>query len=182
MKYILLIFIFTMSACGLKITEEVDENVLLGTWELATIICYESEENLLEMERYVIPSSLAIHIEFNGSKVRYSASGASCATSSIGLYSTNFNGTSTGVLDITDVVTGGETCYETITDSGLGTVGDVNVTTNLDGHYSKNLNWLITNERDILDLTYYSNFRGSANSLTCEEECYCKSVFRKDVN
>ena len=175
---LLLIFLFTNSACGLKITEEVDDNILLGTWNLTAISCLSSAESTIELERYVFPSTIQVKIIFSGSKITYSAVGT-CSTSSVGLYSTNFNGTSTGMLDIINVITGGITCSETLTDSGLGTVGDQSITTTLDGNYSQGLNWLITNERDTLELSYYTGYNGSSTVTTCEGNCYCKAIFRK---
>lgn len=179
MKYILLSFLFIFNSCGLKITENVDDNVLLGTWSLNAISCYSSKESTIEIERYSIPNSLNITLTFSGNKATYAASGV-CTTSSVGLYSTNFNGTSTGILDIIDVLTGGETCEEDLEDSGVSSVGTHSISTTLDGTYSTNLEWLVTNERDILELTYFTGFRGSANETACGATCYCKAQFRSN--
>lgn len=177
-KLISFLIFLTLTGCGLKIRSEVDDNILLGTWNLNRITCIENETSETELEKYVFEGVVGVTIVFSDSRVAYTAAGA-CSTSTNGLYSTNFNGTSTGVLDITDVETAGVTCAESITDTGLNTVGNITITTSLIATYSKNLNWLITNERDILVLEYYGDFQGSSDAETCSGNCYCKGIFTK---
>lgn len=177
-KTFLFLFILSLTGCGLKIKSEVDDNILLGTWNLNRITCAKDEASEAELEKYIFDGAVAVTIVFSDSRVAYTAAGV-CSTSTNGLYSTNFNGTSTGVLDITDVETAGVTCTESITDTGLSTVGNITITTSLIATYSKSLNWLITNERDILVLEYYGNFQGSTDARTCSGNCYCKGIFTK---
>ncbi len=168
---------FLMS-CGLKITEEVDENVLIGTWTLDSISCGSTFSTTTEKERFIVTGTSTVTLTIEGNKITYASSGA-CTTSSTALYSTNFNGSSTGVLDITDVLTGGTTCSESLTDTGQNSVGTLSVPTTMDGTFSKSLNWLVTNGRDIFELKYYANFNGSGVSVSCNDECICKGIFKK---
>lgn len=177
-KLYLFVTFFLIQSCGLKITEHIDENVLLGTWELQHISCGSSFSTTTEKERFRVDNVAEIILTFEGSKITYASSGT-CTTSSTGMYSTDFNGTSTGVLDIISVITGGTTCSESFTDIGSSAVGTVTVTTTLDGIDSKSLDWLVTNDKDILELKYFQSFEGSATSETCNSECFCKGIFYK---
>jgi hypothetical protein len=177
-KSIILVSLFTVMSCGLKITETVNDNVLLGKWVLEKIYCLSSLDAVDYTELYLADGVVTTALTIEGSRFEYTAIGV-CTTSSSGLYSTSFNGTSTGVLDFVEVTTGGLTCVEEFTDSGLNNVGLTNITTNLSGLYSSDLSWLVSADKKSLELGYYSDFKGSAHVDGCEGACSCFAVFSK---
>lgn len=176
----LIIIFFLSSACGLKVREDLSENVLLGSWKLTKLSCLSSTDSSVEKEKYEFDSKATIVISFIENKINYSSSEGACSTSSTGNYITNFNGTSTGVLDIVDVITGGTSCEESISDSSSNSVGTTVIPTTLTGAFSTNLSWVVSTERDFLELDYFTNFKGSISDSGCAEACVCKAYFSKN--
>jgi hypothetical protein len=177
-KGIILVSLLTVMSCGLKITETVNDNVLLGKWTLEKIYCLNSLDAVDHTELFLADDVVTTELTIEGSRFEYTAIGA-CTTSSSGLYSTDFNGTSTGVLDFVEVATGGLTCVEVFTDSGINNVGTASITTTLSGLNSSDLTWLVSADRKGLELSYYSEFKGSAHVDGCEGACSCYAVFSK---
>ena len=178
-KYWPVFIIFFQLSCGLKITEEVNDNVLLGTWEAYRISCISGTDGVTELERYEISSiTLAINLVLDGSNMNYSASGV-CSTSSYGNYVTSFNGTGTGIVDFNDVVSGGLTCTEILSDSSANNVGAINIPTTFLDINGKNISWEVTENDSVLILSHYANFKGSSTPSVCNNSCLCNVYFSK---
>ncbi|MAX65614.1 MAG: hypothetical protein QF441_13945 [Bacteriovoracaceae bacterium] len=173
-----LIFLFFMTSCGLKVTEEVHENVLQGEWTLDKIVCSSSFNSDDVIENYEFDNSTQVKLTIKGLNISYSASGV-CSTSSTGILVTNFNGSSTGVLDLVNIITGGVTCSESLLDNSDDSVGSVSIPTTLDGSQSKDLNWLVTNAEDVMELSHFSGFKGSSEATSCNSNCHCRGIFLK---
>ncbi len=179
--FVLLSLVFFTAGCGLKITEKVNENVLLGKWKMNRISCKADENSTTELELYEIDSIATIYLTLEDDRVNYTSTGA-CSTSSAGFYTTNFNGTSTGILDFIDILTGGVTCTETVIDSGNNSVGPTVIPTTLVDINGKNIAWLVTNAKDVMELDFFTDFKGSADGDACNATCVCKGYLTKEIN
>ena len=91
------------------------------------------------------------------------------------IYKTDFNGTSKGVVDFYDIITGGTTCFETINEIKTGT--DQSVRTTLDGTFSEDMDWKVSEDRSTLYLTYPNGLEGSSETTGCALSCYCRAKF-----
>ena len=107
MRYITSVFIFLLiNSCGLKVTNEINENVLLGSWSLDKIYCYPTVVSNSYLEDYDISGNtdLSISIDFVSPDIQYMVSTTGCSTSATGKYNADFKGTGTGLVDIFQIV------------------------------------------------------------------------------
>lgn len=169
------VFLFFLSSCGLKVSQEVSDNVLLGEWSLDKVQCGDEFDLTVETELYYFESnSIDVGLTFDGSRLSYKSIG-DCTTTSTGIYKTDFNGTSKGVVDFYDIITGGTTCFETINEIKTGT--DQSVRTTLDGTFSEDMDWKVSEDRSTLYLTYPNGLEGSSETTGCALSCYCRAKF-----
>ncbi len=175
----IIIFLVTiLTACGLKVTSKINDNVLLGKWSLYRISCFLDSAEQTVIENYEIDTVANIVLTFENSSFNYTAAGA-CSTSSNGYYITDFNGTSTGVLDFSDILTGGTSCTEDVVDSGSNLVGTTTIPTTLIDLYGTDIAWLVTNDRVTMQLDYFTDFKGSNHTSGCASICHCKAYLEK---
>lgn len=167
------------TSCGLRESQTVHENVLIGEWRLQRISCALSETSGLEIERYDMETSVDTSLTFKGQFIDYSSVGT-CTTTSIGKYSTEFNGTSTGILKFYDVLTGSETCVEDIVDGGTSAVGSQSIPTTLISKNAESLKWIYSKDSESLELEYFNEFKGSSEQFTCSGSCFCTAIFIKN--
>jgi len=188
MKYFVSFSVFLLlSSCGLKVTNEIDDNVLLGSWKLDSIQCFQPNDNQNFVESYDISvdESLDITIDFISSSIQYMVSSDrnmsdDCSTSSTAMYKADFNGTGAGLVDIYQVVLGSiEKCKIEVPftgNGGGGGTGSINLTMN--SNYSRDLNWSISDDRETLILDFFTDFKGSDSSY-CNGLCNCKGTYAK---
>ena len=176
-KYSALLFLF-ITSCGLRETSEQYDNPLIGTWSLSYYYCSDNFLDTTSKEDYLMTDATDIQVIFNGNKISYSSVGV-CTTSSQGIYSVSYDNTTSGTLDIGNVVTGGTTCSESIADRGDSGVGVVEVPTTMDGVNTNNRNWFIDKSNTTLYIENFTNFSGSSNILVCNGDCVCRGVFNK---
>lgn len=172
--FIFILLVFTQ-ACGLKITNEIDDNVLIGSWELSNISCYNNQNESTIFEDYDMTSH-NIKFIFDGTSFSYEVNSALCTSTSYGRYSTNFNGTSTGELDLINIISSG-TCDVTQSDDGPNSVGVTTITTEVLPSTSDDLFWLVNG--DSLEFEFGTGFRGSSNNPGCQGLCFCKGFYTK---
>ena len=175
--------ILLLTSCGLRESENLNDNVLQGSWTLQRISCALTETSGTEVERYdvteAIGGTLDVTMLINSNQVEYVASGT-CTTSSYANYTTRFDGTSQGEVEFYNVLTGGETCTQDINDSGASTIGTQTIPTTMISSNTKDLNWIYDDSSSSLELEYYAVYNGSAESVTCSSDCYCTALFIKD--
>lgn len=176
----LLLFLF--SACGLRESRNLSVNVFLGSWELDYISCFASKDSVTELERYEFTTSAEVTMTFSGINFQYTSKGSTCTTSAAGSYSTDFNGTNVGVVDLYNVLNGDATCSESIVDSGTSTVGAQTIPMTLTAPYSSDLYWSYSSASETLSIEYFAKFGGSIESVTCSSNCFCSAVFVKSTN
>ena len=164
-----LLLLFLLSSCGLKVTNEIDENVLIGTWELEGLTCFDSEDKNVELESYDVDAVADVSIIFAGNKITYEVV-STCTTSAVGQYRTDFNGDSLGEVDFFDLITG-STCDVDIADIGPNTVGTISVNLALLQSRSNALDWIV--DGDSLELELGTLFVGSTAVTGCLSNCYC---------
>jgi hypothetical protein len=119
-----------------------------------------------------------IQVVFNGSQISYSSVGV-CTTSSQGIYTVNYENTTSGLINITNVVTGGTSCTEDITDRGDSNVGTVTIPTTMDGVDTQDRSWFMDESSNTLYIENFTNFTGSSDILACNGDCICRGVFSK---
>ena len=185
MKYnFLLTFTFALffSSCGLRISQEVDDNVLLGAWELIEIRCAETYDSTTNIEIYNSVADLRHILTFStGSKITYSSTGDNCSTSATGTYLTDFNGSRKGSVDLIDIITGSDTCFEDFVDSGTADVGTQSILMSLDGSFSTGLEWTVTNDESTLKIQLFNGYVGSNSVIGCGETCVCSGIYTKSI-
>ena len=165
-----------LSSCGLRQSQTVHENVLTGEWTLERVSCALTESSGLEIERYDMNNSVEMTLRFDGQFIDYSSVGR-CTTTSIGKYKTEFDGTSKGVLDFYDVLTGSDTCTEPIFDSGTSLVGEQEIPTTMINKNTQSLSWIYSKDSKSLEMEYFSDFKGSEEQIACSANCYCSAIF-----
>lgn len=166
-----LIFIsLFISACGLKVTEVRTDNVLDGSWKLSQIICVSRSNSNLEVEKYSVPSADNVVLTFSGQRVNYSVGETSCITSATGEYATDFDGSSTGIVEFVNVVTA-TACNISIIDTGSNSVGSVDIPMGLLAHETTSLNWVVNS--DNLKIDNFTGFAGSLDNSGCQGICNC---------
>ena len=181
-NYLIFLLMFLYS-CGLKITTEVDDNVLLGSWELSRVKCYLPTTATSYVEDYDFDSdnTLTVTIDFVNSNIQYMVSTNSCSTSATGVYSADFNGTGKGLVTLSKIVLGATTTCDVdvpFVGNGAGNgTGSVKLTMN--SNFSSDLNWQISDDRKTLTLDMYTGFNGSAESLFCATGCNCQGTYSK---
>lgn len=182
MKYILYTFsLFFCFSCGLKITTEVEENLLIGSWELEEIKCYKGIVSNSYVERYEMDSvsDLEVTLKIEGQDVQYTVTSDTCTTSATALYSTKFDGTKSGKVDFVKVISG-STCNYTMAFTGsLGNGTDGTIRFAMLSNYSEDLDWEISEDRQTLTLDFFTDFKGSDSTSFCSEVCYCTGVYGK---
>ncbi len=173
----LLLFLFFWVSCGLRESTEEYDNPLEGTWVLTEYNCAETFTETVGKEIYDFEdSSIDITVKFDASKITYNSVGT-CTTSSYGAYSLVYDESESGQIDISNVVSGGTTCTEDVTDSGDDLVGTVSVNTTMDGTDTQDLEWFI--ESNVLYIQNFTNFYGSSDIFVCNGECICRGTFTK---
>lgn len=182
MKHVLFITLFLFSqSCGLKITTEVDENLLLGTWELEEIKCYLPVTSNSYVERYEMDSvsDLKVTLQFEGQNVQYTVASDTCTTSATATYATDFNGTGNGKVDLVKVISG-STCDYTMNFTGNGGGGTTGVIKfALLSTYSSDLDWVVSTDKTLLYLDFFTDFKGSSEVNYCDEGCTCVGTYQK---
>lgn len=167
-----------LQCCGLRESRTTNENVFVGTWKMDRISCGLSSTNRTEIERYETNTVFTVTMKFAGSTFEYTSSGT-CTTSSTGRYNTSFDGTSEGKVDFYDVLTGGTTCSESVSDSGTNTVGPQTISTTFTAPNTSGLIWIYDGTSGTLEIEYFAAFNGSSESVTCSGQCFCTAVFSK---
>ena len=171
-----------MNSCGLRITNYVDENVLIGSWSMQRIICYNNSLDEIIIEQYELTSDIDAQLNFDGSDFSYSMRrSGDCSTSAIATYVTNFEGDSRDVLDLKDVISG-EVCDQSLNDSGPNSVGSVSVAFDLFAPEARDLYWEIEGSGDdsVLKLEMFTTFAGSSESSGCGGQlCRCVASYDK---
>lgn len=165
----------------MKITTEIDDNVLLGTWKLTRLRCYLPVTSNSFTEDYIIssyPTKVTATLSFDAGDIQYTVSG-DCTTSATGTYAADFNGTGKGKVDIVQVLSA-TTCNVTLPfagNGGDGANGDVKMA--LLSTYSSDLEWSISEDRQTLELDFFTDFKGSSEVSFCQENCTCKATWEK---
>lgn len=177
-----LAFLF-LSSCGLRVTNFVDDNVLVGNWTMTQIVCLDANrEN--ELEVYALDSSTSSQIEFGASNFSYSVSASSCNSSAVGRYSTEFEGDNTDILDMGSITVSTDSCDVSITDSGVNTVGTVSVDFDLSVPSAIGLTWdieTLASGTTTLTLDLFTLFEGSTDGDGCGgQTCICVAEFNKN--
>lgn len=176
-KYILLLILTIFSSCGLKIQNEIGENVLIGSWRLDHISCFNAEDEDTVYEKYRFQANNHdVLITFEGRQVYYEVD-SSCTTSTYGSYVTDFDGDSKGYIDFKNVISG-SSCSISINDDGVNSVGTVSVNMTLIPSKAIDLFWLV--DEDSLELEVGTGFMGSPQNPGCQGLCFCKGYFEKD--
>lgn len=170
-KSLLLLFILT--SCGLKITKEVNENVLIGSWELEEMKCYKVSETV-PVEEYIFINQGDFVIKFDSASYNYNVSTGSCVTSSIGQYGSSSNGVAIGKLDLVNVLNSDQCSIDLLEINGAGTV---TISLVVDQQNSKSREWQRIN--DDLRLQFFSSFNGSPIGSKCNTECKCFGLFKR---
>lgn len=178
---IFLLFLFT--SCGLRVTNYVDDNILVGSWQMNEVICYDINREF-EIEIYALDSSTTTaQLDFGASDFSYSLSSSGCNTSAVGRYSTEFEGDSEDVMDMGSVTVSGESCEVDITDSGTNTVGTVSIDFDLFAPSALGLSWFIeelASGSTNLTLDLFTLFEGSSDGDGCGgQTCICTAVYSK---
>lgn len=163
-------------SCGLKITTEIDDNVLLGTWKLTRLRCFRPVISTSFLEDYIIssyPTQVQATLVFEGGDIQYTVAG-DCTTSATGTYTADFNGTGKGKVDIIKVLSA-TACSLNLPFSGNGgTGGNGDVKFSLLSTYSSDLDWSISEDRNTLELDFFTDFKGSTGVVNfCEGDCNC---------
>lgn len=166
----------------MKVTNEIDDNILLGKWELDILTCYKTNNPNVFIERYQIKDepNLDVVIEFIGSEISYTVEDTGCTTSATGFYATEFDGSASGVLDFRRVLSAG-TCNVTVPFVGNGAPGaNGSIKFALLGTTSTNLDWEMNdNTFTRMKLDFFTSFLGSNDGGYCAEECFCIGTFDK---
>jgi hypothetical protein len=180
-KIFTIILFFISSSCGLKITNEISENVFVGSWTLDYVACYNSESESTIFEQYDFKSNNHdVVFQFEGRSFTYEVATAStpCTTTAYGVYNTDFNGDSKGNVDLSSI-TSGSSCDISIVDSGPNSVaGPTTVNMALLPSKSLDLYWLV--DGSTMELELVSGFLGSVQNPGCQGLCFCKGFFLKN--
>lgn len=176
MNYRVLSFIFLFFSCGLKVTNEINENVLLGTWQLERIKCYGPTSSVIALEDYIITGEADVVIEFFSNRFEYNASsevGAGCSTSGIANYKTSFDGDGDDDLSFSKLTNSGNCSVDIVdVESGL----TVNIPLLVDSEVNEDLSW--RRQKQILDFQLMTSFVGS-NEGECKQQCTCIGKYNK---
>lgn len=171
----ILILLFILSSCGLRLTKEVDKNLLLGKWEMEFIKCYKTKFEESELEKYRLTGEVSGEIEFTDGKINYSAKGDTCTTSSTGDYKVTYSAQNVGVVEIQNPVVGGK-CAESVVDSRSTQAHSIDF--DMDTSIAKSLAWKIL-DTNYLVIDFFTKFKGSSLSNFCLNSCHCRLELKK---
>jgi hypothetical protein len=177
-KIYLLVVGILISSCGLKITNEISENVFMGSWTLDYVACYNSEEENTVIEKYEFENlNHDVIFDFEGRDFSYEVA-SNCTTTAHGVYSTEFDGDSKGYVEFSKIDSG-STCDLSIPDSGPNSVsGPTSVDMAILPSKSSDLFWLV--DGTTMELELGTGFRGSSENPGCQGLCFCKGYFLKN--
>lgn len=179
-KYLRIVVFILFSSCGLRITNYVDDNVLIGSWKMDKIVCYSSGLTTI-IEQYELTSDMSAQVDFQRADFSYSLSSNTCSTSATALYVTEFEGDRRDTLLLKDVISG-QACSINLNDSGPNATGTVDVVFDLYAPNAKDLYWNIDtiNEVDVLSLQMFTTFQGSSSAGGCgSKPCTCLIDYKK---
>lgn len=172
---LILPLLFLTSSCGLKVVNELNDNLLLGKWEVNKLVCYNKADFTVAKEEYLITSTDAPTLEFKSVDFSYSVSTSQpCISSAYGAYTTDFDGSGRGVVEFVNVNTS-VACNLLLNDI-RGSGGTVSIPLSLVVLSAKNLNWV--RQEQTLELEAFTSFKGSSTS-SCLSECECRFEYLK---
>ncbi|MBD66742.1 MAG: hypothetical protein CME62_16160 [Halobacteriovoraceae bacterium] len=177
----LLLLIVSATSCGLKITTEVNENLLNGQWQLENIFCFTPDNSTNFKERYDFSDSSDVQVvmDLGNGDMQYDMTSSDCTTTAHGNFVTDYEDDFSDELDFFNVVSG-STCdidVNFVGDDGNG-VGTVKFA--LLASESKQLTWEVNEDKDYLSLDFYTGFQGSNLGSYCGNACNCEARFSKN--
>ena len=152
-----------------------------GSWQLTEINCYLDLSNqVVATENYVITEASGVETSLivNGSSINYSTTTDSCTTSATANLQTDFDGDLEDTLNFNEVLTSG-TCNEDLSFSGASGGGTGTVKFTMLPIESKGLYWLVSSDKNELNLEFFSGFRGSSSGAYCAGNCTCLGKYQE---
>jgi len=171
---IYLMLSLSWTGCGLKEDVEAFDNVLIGTWNLTKLNCYDTDLTGTLKESYSINSENISYV-FQSVKFTYAAEDSgSCTNSATGSYGVSYSSQAIGKVSLTEVLTT-SVCDITITeDNGAGNI-DIPFAMSATASNTSNLYWDVTSE--ILTMQVATGFSGSSGASYCSSSCTCYGTF-----
>lgn len=169
-----------MCSCGLKITSQVNENVLNGSWQMDSIECFTNlTTEALPREVYTLSGVVDIDatLIIDASNVNYLVTTDNCTSSATASLKTVFDNDLQDTLDFKNILSAG-TCNESLSFGvpsggfGMGTVKFTMLSID-----SKDLSWEVNSDKDELTLQLFTGFTGSNTAGFCDENCTCYANF-----
>ena len=181
-KYAFIFLVALVSqSCGLKVTSEISDNVLLGKWQLDYVDCFASvNDNTLVEQFQFKTSNHELLVEFDGSDFIYEVSSTAdptCSTTAYSKYSTEFDGDSVGYIDFSDITSSGS-CSLDLTDTGPDTLGNITVAMAMLPSNSENIYWLYDGTNLYMELPV--ELVGTNEDFPgCDSNCFCRGFFNE---
>ncbi len=178
MKFLLSsLILITSLSCGLRKSGETYSNPLIKNWVHAGVECYYPDDRGDLKELYLKGDFETGEFNVEPGSFSYSltkSNGTACNTSASGSYAISFTTTTSGSIDISDLVTS-PTCEVVLEDSrGSGnnavTFGFLGNTNSLN-----DLEWRIVDKK--LRIRTSSEYKGSNIGSYCVSSCTCYNIF-----
>lgn len=132
-------------------------------------------------ESYALSAAVGVDatIIFNAAKVNYTVTTDNCTTSATASLDTDFDNDLKDTLDFNEVLSAG-TCNELLDFSGpTNTAGTGTVKFTMLAPKSKNLAWVVGDDKKTLSLQFFTGFTGSNSGAFCAENCTCYAKFEE---
>lgn len=174
------------NACGLRDDTESYDNVLLDTWTLAEIKCYNPNYTSgNRLERFVINSLITVEMKFTPRSFTYAVTETNnpvenCITSANGGYIIRYTNATEGNVRYENLnLSAG--CDIDINESSGGDPVSVPFGLSALEDDSEALFWAVNSESQLV-LQVSTGFQGSEDVSFCGEECLCYGFFNSKSN
>tara|TARA_Y100000385_G_C13072743_1_gene629846 strand:+ start:784 stop:1317 length:534 start_codon:yes stop_codon:yes gene_type:complete len=173
------------NSCGLRQDSESYENVLLDTWNLAEIKCYNPNYTSgNRLERYVISNLITVEMKFTPRSFTYAVTETgnteNCITAANGGYGIGYINAKEGSVRYKNMNLN-IGCDIEVSESSGGTPVTIPFGLSALEDDADALYWTINTESQLV-LQVSTGFQGSDVGTLCGEECICYGIFSSKTN